>query len=94
MRKLKTLLICLLGILTMQSMGQNAVNFIVNAPQNGLYYCNFWMLPTTYAGDSCASYDVLLNNKAIGQIVAIHGGWQSLGLDGVPRILLDKASWL
>ena len=90
MNRLKNLLTCSLGLFALQSMGQNAVDFTVKAPRKGTYYCNFWMLPTTYANDSCALYDVLLNNRQIGTLSAKQGGWQSLYLDGKPRILLEN----
>lgn len=90
MNNLKTFLMCPLWLFALHSMGQNAIDFTVKTPQKGTYYCNFWMLPTTYANDSCASYDVLLNNRQIGTLSAKQGGWQSLCLDGKPCISLEK----
>lgn len=46
MNRLKNLLTCSLGLFALQSMGQNAVDFTVKAPQRGIifaqdtfYYC-------------------------------------------------------
>ena len=68
----------------------NARTFVVNTSGDGMYYCNFWMQPTSFPDGSCAEYDVLVNGVHSGRISPHKGGWQAIGVDGMPRLSLKK----
>lgn len=64
----------------------NSRSFVVHVSEVGLYFCNFWMLPYISADGVSHVYEVYVNGERIGSISPKKSGWQSLCVDGIPRL--------
>lgn len=55
----------------------NYKNFHVEASEAGVYYTEFWLLPSRYPDNSYSTFNIYLNRNYIGSINPSVGNWQS-----------------
>lgn len=66
------------------------VNFELSVLVAGYYYANFWINPSRLKNGTYTSFQVLLNDRIIGEIIPQKGDWQSLGLSDDSPIYLCR----
>lgn len=64
----------------------NSRSFVVHVLEAGLYFCNFWMQPYISSDGVSHVYEVYVNGERAGSISPKKSGWQSLCVDGIPRL--------
>lgn len=67
-------------------------NFELNAPEDGCYFVEFWMLPALHADGAYSIYSVKVNGEPIGTITPTKGNWQAIRMDGNKRMTLHQGS--
>jgi len=68
----------------------NFRSFEVEAPEEGFYYTEFWLLPARYANNSFTTFEVFVNDDYVGSICPDHGNWQSARINGNEAIKYNK----
>ena len=70
----------------------NFRSFEVEAPEEGFYYTEFWLLPARYANNSFTTFEVFVNDDYVGSICPDHGNWQSARINGNEAIKYNKGA--
>lgn len=79
---------------TKELVGDEArITFEVEVQSSGDYYASFWIFPTRLKDGTYATYDILVNDVLLDEIIKPkHGGWQKASLNNNKKLTLDKGA--
>lgn len=78
---------------SIQSVGtENVKNFCVDAPEDGQYFCSFWLLSADYGNSVYSTFKVRVNGTYVGIVTTKQGGWQSAQIDDASVVYLKKGN--
>lgn len=70
---------------------KSLTSFFVDAEQAGEYYLSCWMLGGEYSDGNFSSFDVSVNEKNIGKMIATKSNWQSVRIN-TETVFLQKGA--
>lgn len=65
-------------------------DFAIEAPEDGEYYMEFWLIPAEYPDGSYTTFHVFVNDDRVGEIRPEVGNWQACRVDNSEKVMLRK----